>query len=112
MPIRKIVRLGLLLLLKDSYLFVRNSFGLVWHPFKTLAVMFKQKDRSQELLILAWPVYVLICGTGLTWLGRRLLATSPEWGAGAKGLFGLTLAGFLLIGMYLFYWGYRVWRSR
>jgi hypothetical protein len=80
---KRIAKLGLLLSIKESYLFVRNSLGLIYHPFKTLLVMFRQKDRSQELLILAWPAYFLFLGVSLTWAGRRLLATSPEWGAGA-----------------------------
>ena len=112
MQVKKIARLGLLLSLKESYLFVRNSLGLAWHPFKTLAVMSREKDRSQQLLILGWPVYVLFLGIGFTWFGRRLLATSPEWGLGAKGLFSLTLVAFLSFGTYLGYWWVRLWRQR
>ncbi len=112
MTLKKIARLGLLLWVKESYLFVRNSLGLAWHPFKTLVVIFRQKDRSQQLLILSWPVYILIFGTALTWAGRRLMATTIEWGMGAKLVFGLTIFGFLFMGAYLSYWGFKVWRSR
>jgi hypothetical protein len=112
MTLKRIAKIGLLLTIKESYLFCRNSLGLVWHPFKTLVVMFRQKDRSQQLLILSWPVYVLVFGTAITWLGRRLIATTVEWGVGAKSVFGLTLLGFIVMGVYLGYWGYRVWRSR
>lgn len=112
MPVNKIAKLGLLLSLKESYLFVRNSLGLVWHPFKTLAVMSREKDRSQQLLILGWPVYVLVLGTALTWAGRRMLATSPEWGMGAKLVFSLGIFGFLAAGGYISYWWMRLWRQR
>ena len=112
MWIKKIAKLGLLLSLKESYLFVRNSLGLIWHPFKTLAVLSREKDRSQQLLILGWPVYVLFLGTGFTWFGRRLLATSPEWGMGAKLVFSLGIFGFMAGGVYLGYWWVRLWRNR
>jgi hypothetical protein len=102
----------LLLLIKDSYLFARNSLGLVWHPFKTLAVISREKDRSQQLLIFGWPVYVLVLGTTLTWAGRRLLATTPEWGTGAKLVFSLGVFGCLFLGFYLSYWWIRLWRKR
>ncbi len=112
MRVKKIAKLGLLLSIKESYLFVRNSLGLVWHPFKTLAVMSREKDRSQQLLILGWPIYVLVLGTVLTWFGRRLLATSPEWGLGAKLMFSLGIFGFMAVGVYLGYWWVRLWRNR
>lgn len=112
MPVKKIAKLGLLLLLKDSYLFVRNSLGLVWHPFKTLAVLSREKDRSQQLLILGWPMYVLVLATGFTWAGRRLVATTPEWGLGAKSVFSLGILGFMAVGGYISYWWVRLWRSR
>lgn len=111
MKVVHIARLGLLLSIKESYLFVKNSLGLVEHPFKTLAVLNREKDRSQQLLIIFWPVYILILGTGLTWLGRRLLATEPEWGVGAKLVFGMGILGFIAMGGYLSYWWGRLWRN-
>ncbi len=112
MRVKKIAKLGLLLSIKESYLFVRNSLGLVWHPFKTLAVMSREKDRSQQLLILGWPVYVLLAATGITWLGRRLVSTTVEWGMGAKLVFSLGIFGFMAVGVYLGYWWMRLWRNR
>ncbi|PIP88450.1 hypothetical protein COW80_00315 [Candidatus Beckwithbacteria bacterium CG22_combo_CG10-13_8_21_14_all_01_47_9] len=112
MQVKKIARLGLLLSLKESYLFVRNSLGLAWHPFKTLAVLSREKDRSQQLLILGWPAYVLFLATLFTWAGRRLLATTPAWGMGAKLMFSLGILGFMAVGSYISYWWMRLWRSR
>lgn len=112
MILKKIAKYGLLLTLKEGYLFTRNSLGLIWHPFKTLAVINRQKDRSQQLLILAWPMYVLFLGTAFTWIGRRLLATSPDWGIGAKLVFSLGIFGFMAVGVYLGYWWARLWRQR
>lgn len=109
MQVKRIAKLGLLLSIKESYLFAKNSLGLVWHPFKTLAVISREKDRSQQLLILGWPVYVLFLATGLTWLGRRLLATTPAWGTGAKAVFSLGIFGFIVVGFYISYWWVRLW---
>jgi len=61
--VKKIGKIGLLLLIKESYLLFRNSIGLVLHPFKTLRHLRREKDRSQQLLLLGWPFYVL--GMGL-----------------------------------------------
>ena len=112
MLVKRIAKLGLLLSIKESYLFVRNSLGLVWHPFKTWAVMSREKDRSQQLLILGWPMYVLLAATGITWLGRRLVSTTVEWGIGAKLVFSIGIFGFMAVGVYLGYWWVRLWRQR
>lgn len=112
MKLKTVAKIGLLLSLKESYLFCRNSLGLAWHPFKTLAVISREKDRSQQLLILGWPAYVLVLAMAFTWAGRRLLATSPEWGAGAKLMFSLGILGFMAVGSYISYWWIRLWRSR
>lgn len=108
--IKKVGQVGLLLLVKESYLFLKNSLGLVWHPFKTLRHLALEKDRSQQMLILGWPVYVLIMGAGLTYIGRRWLATSMEWGIGARLVFGVGVTGALVMGGYISYWWMRVWQ--
>lgn len=110
--IKKIIRLGTLLTIKESYLLAKNTFGLGAHPFKTLRVLQREKDRSQELLIFGWPMYVLVLGAGVVWLGRRLLGTSAEWGWGAKTTSGLFLLLSLLLMGYLIFWGARVWRRK
>jgi hypothetical protein len=40
------------------------------------------------------------------------MATSPEWGVGAKLVFSLGIFGFMAAAVYLLYWGVRVWRQR
>ena len=104
-------RLGVLLLIKESYLFTKNVFGLGVHPVKTLSRINREKDRSQQLLVWGLPIYVLVMGIGFVWLGRRWLGTSVEWGVGAKltSLIVLMLTG--VLGGYLGYWWIRVWRA-
>jgi len=97
-------RIGLLLAIKESYLLTKNVLGLWFHPYKTLKLIFTEKDRSQQLLVLGLPAYLLAVGTFVVWLGRRLWATTPEWGRPAKltaaGVIGLTAA----LGIYLVFW--------
>jgi len=79
-------------------------FGLGVHPSKTLRRINREKDRSQQVLVWGLPIYVLIMGTGLVWLGRKALGRSVEWGMGAKltslGVIGATMG----VGIYLVYW--------
>ena len=99
MQVKRIARLGLLLSIKESYLFVRNSLGLAWHPFKTLAVMGREKDRSQQLLFLVLPGVILFLGLGMAWLERK-------WSA----VILLTFSVILFI--YLVFWQTRVWLKK
>lgn len=109
--LKKIFRLGLLLTIKESYLLAKNSLGLYEHPFKTLRVLGREKDRSQQLLILGWPAYVLAAGLVIVWLGRKWLGTSPDWGWGARGMMGLFLGLTVGATVYLLFWWRRVWRN-
>ena len=93
------------------YPLIKNTFGLGVHPFKTLWVIDREKDRSQQLLILGLPAYVLVAGTGVVWLGRRLLGTSEEWGWGAKGIALMVVVATLSLGVYLAYWLVKVWQT-
>jgi len=110
--LKKYGKIGILLGIKESYLFLRNVLGLKTHPFKTLRGMQREKDRSQQVLVLGLPVYVLVGGVLMVWLGRRWLGTSVEWGIEAKilGLIVLMITG--MIGGYLGYWVVRVWGVR
>ena len=92
-------------------MFSKNSLGLVLHPFKTLRGLEREKDRSQQLLVLGWPVYVLGVGLFGVYLGRQVLATTVEWGVAARLSFGGVVLVTLLVGGYLGYWVVRVWKS-
>jgi hypothetical protein len=110
--LKKFGKIGVLLGIKESYLLSRNVLGLGVHPFKTLRAMQREKDRSQQLLVLGLPVYVLVMGTAMVWLGRRWLGTTVEWGWLAKvtalGVMGITG----LVGGYVLYWWIRTWRAK
>lgn len=86
--------------------------GLGVHPYKTLRVMFKEKDRSQQVLVLGLPVYALAGGLVGIVGGRWLIGAPAEWGwlARITGLTILMAAGGL--GGYLVYWLMKLWRLR
>ena len=88
--LRKLARIFVLLGIKESYLFIRNSLGLIVHPFKTLRVIQREKDRSQQLLFFCWPVLGFVIGIIFGWLI-------------------LIFVSLFLFG-YLSYWFIRVWR--
>ncbi|MFH1280684.1 MAG: hypothetical protein ABII08_03690 [Candidatus Beckwithbacteria bacterium] len=98
--IKKWTKILVLLGIKESYLFSKNSLGLAVHPFKTLRSLQREKDRSQQLLFLIWPVLML--GIALYLQGK----------AGQ----GLVVVGWALLGVSLFlfgylgYWMMKVWR--
>ncbi|HKZ35812.1 MAG TPA: hypothetical protein VJ242_03800 [Patescibacteria group bacterium] len=104
MQIKAIAKLGLLLSIKESYLLTKNSLGLIWHPIKTLNSLAREKDRSQQLLVIGLPLWVLTAGLALTWLGRRLLATSTVWGVGAITTLTAAIILALALAGYLTYW--------
>jgi hypothetical protein len=86
--------------------------GLKLHPFKTLRAMFREKDRSQQLLVLGLPGYVFVGGLMVIGVARVLIGAPKQWGwlakLGAGGVTGLALflAGYLLI------WLLRIWQVR
>lgn len=109
--IKKLTKIGLLLSVKESYLFSKNSLGLVLHPFKTLRGLRREKDRSQQLLILGWPIYALMIGLLGVYVGRRLLSTTVEWGVLARLSFCGVVITTLLVGGYLGYWIVKAWSA-
>jgi hypothetical protein len=110
--VKRFGKVGLLLSVKESYLFFKNSLGLAVHPFKTLRELKREKDRSQQVLVIGWPGYVLMLGMFGVWLGRRMLATTVEWGMAAKTSFLGVVLLTMLVGIYIGYWILRVWRVR
>lgn len=48
---QRVFKLTALITLKESYLLLKNSLGLIYHPFLTLRQIKKERDLSQVLLI-------------------------------------------------------------
>jgi hypothetical protein len=103
--LKRIAKYSILLSIKESYLYLRNSLGLVFHPFKTLRALFREKDFSQIFLILATPLILVFFGVGSVWLGRRLVqAPQGDWGFKTKAGLLFTALSASAITAYLIYW--------
>lgn len=110
MRLKTLAKTGLLLTIKESYLLSKNTFGLGVHPIKTLRSLQREKDRSQQLLLIGMPLWVFGFGLFFTYLGRRLLSTSSDWGFGAKISLVAAVIVTTFISGYLGYWFYKLKR--
>ncbi len=83
--------------------------GLIFHPFKTIRVIYKEKDFSQGILVFGMPVYLFAIGY-LGIRGGRFLIGAPKnsWGILARVSGIILIAITLISGAYLFYWGWKV----
>lgn len=109
--LKKMGRIGVLLAIKESYLLSKNILGLTVHPFKTLRAISREKDRSQQLLLLGLPLYGLAGGLLVIIGGRRLIGAPEQWGVLARlatlaiAMVTVTVAG------YLGFWLVKIWRA-
>lgn len=107
------LRAAVLISSKEAYLFLKNLYGLLTHPFKTIVQIRKKPDRSQTILVLGLPVWV-----GLGFLGIVGLVGIGFWyfrptsqilvRVVLVGL-GLGLLGTLGVLGYVGYWVGRYW---
>lgn len=112
------LRAVVLISLKESYLFLKNLYGLLTHPFKTIVQIRKKPDRSQTILVLGLPVWVGLGGLAvLVGIGLGMWFFQP-----ARNRFlalmgvGLGLSCLLVavVTVYLGFWGgkYLVWKKK
>lgn len=110
---RKILKIGFLLLIREAYLSAKNLLGLIYHPFLTLREIKVKKDRSQTILLPA------IVSTPLLLLGFiSLVYLFAKYHIGLSfpspiGFFikSLDLAIFFFTGIvffHLLYWTFKV----
>ena len=109
---KKIIKLSVLIGIKEAYLLGRNLLGLVYHPFLTLRTIKKERDFSQAILITASILSPLIVALTLTiavYLASSFLFPLPIQLKQALILLDLII---LLISVaiviYLFYWSFQV----
>jgi len=94
-------------------LFCRNLLGLLFHPFKTIRIIYEEKDLSQAVLVFGFPLYLFTVGfVGIK--GSRFLIGAPKnpWGPMARiiGVFLIMIT--FTLGVYLFYWLWRFVKYR
>lgn len=94
----------LLISFKESYLFLRNLYGLGVHPFKTTAGILQKPDWSQTILIFGLPGYLwafeVIFFISVFWFFRNYYEARII----LLLLFYFSTFLLFLLGIYLFYW--------
>lgn len=109
--LKKILKLTVLLAIREVYLFFRNLYGLICHPFLTVKRIEKKKDLSQGLLLFGLPGYF--------WLGAIFVLAILRFLIGIRGslgwiawssLFSVTSFSGLLF-LYLLYWLFKTFKN-
>jgi hypothetical protein len=107
--IKKLAKLGVLMSIKEGYLFVRNVYGIYTHPFLTTKKIVKGKDWSQGILIFGLPFYLWL-GWVLVLLSSRLFIFGRlQFGFFAKASF---LACSFFVSVLLAFLGYWILEVR
>ncbi len=110
--IKRIIKLSLLIGIKEAYLLGRNLLGLIYHPFLTLRIIKKERDFSQTILIGSTALVPAILALSLAILSffiTHFIGTIPEkvkLAIEATSLFLFTLS--LAAIFYLLYWSFQV----
>lgn len=71
------MKILILLGFKEGYLFLRNMYGLIVHPGRTIVKIYQKPDWSQVILTLGFPGYLWTGGVFIFTLGFFLLK-DPE----------------------------------
>jgi len=98
--LKKISKITILLAIREVYLFFRNLYGLVCHPFLTIKRIEKEKDLSQGLLIFGLPGYF--------WFGTIVFLAILRFLMGIRGNLGwiaqTSLASITFFSGLMFFW--------
>lgn len=108
---KKLVKLGVLAGIKESYLFVRNLYGIYAHPFLTTKKIVGEKDLSQEILIFGLPVYLWFGWVFVLLVSRLFIFRKLQFGILAKTSFLLCSFSISLLLLFLGYWVFEVWKK-
>jgi len=107
----KIIRLLVLLGIREGYLLVRNVYGIVEHPFLTFGRIVKTKDLSQGILIFGLPAGLWIAWIFILLVSRFFIFGRLQFGFLAKTSF--LASSLFTAGIFLFfgYWGFWAWKK-
>jgi len=109
---KKLAKIGVLLGVREGYLFTRNLYGILVHPFLTIGRIVKEKDRSQELLIFGLPVYLWFFWVFVLLVSRLFIFGRLQFGFLAQASFLVSSIFTSLLFTLLFYWVFRIWRGK
>lgn len=119
---RKIIKLLMLLGIREGYLLVRNLYGIIEHPFLTVKRIYNDKDYSQGILLFGLPIGLWFGWIFVLLVSRVFILSRSE--KQASLIFGrlhfgiLAKASFLassffvsLFFLFLGYWIFEVWKK-
>ncbi len=101
---KKLAKLGILVGIKESYLFLRNLYGIYSHPFLTTKKIMGEKDLSQGILVFGLPIYFWLATIAFLAVLRLLMGIRGDlgWIAHTSLVLITLVAVFLLV--YLLRW--------
>ncbi|HUV71755.1 MAG TPA: hypothetical protein VMW25_01985 [Clostridia bacterium] len=105
---KKLVKFGVLVGIKESYLFLRNLYGIYSHPFLTTKRIMEKPDWSQAVLVFGLPLYLWLTWALVLLVSRIFIFGRLQFGILAKSsfLFVSFLASFFCL--FLGYWLFKV----
>ena len=109
--IQKLTKVGVLIGIREGYLFVRNLLGLYEHPFLTTKRIVQDKDLSQGILIFGLPIGLWLGWVFVLLVSRFFIFGRLQFGFLAKASFlvsSLFTSFCLLLIAYCFY---MVWKK-
>jgi len=111
--VKKISKFFSLLAFREAYFYCRNLLGLTKHPQLTISRIFRQKDKSQFMLIFGLPFYTFLAGVVFIFALKKLIFGKVfNLGFLAKSSLLMVAIFSLLAFYYLFYWLIQVWKYR
>lgn len=108
---KKITRLLVLLGIREGYLFVRNVYGVVEHPFLTFKRIYDDKDYSQGILLFGLPIGLWFFWIFVLLVSRIFIFGRLHFGIWAKASFLASSLFVSVIFLFLGYWVFEVWKK-
>jgi len=115
----KILKSGILIGIKESYLFVRNLYGIYSHPFLTTKRIIEGKSYFQGILLFGLPIYLWLAWVFVLLLSRIFIRPEAgqvfgqlQFGILAKSSFLLVSLFVSLLSLFLGYWFFVVWQKK
>jgi hypothetical protein len=106
------MKLGALVVIKETYLFLRNVYGIYSHPFLTTKRIMEEKDLSQGVLIFGLPFYLWLGWVAILLVSRIFIFRELRFGFLARASFLLVSFSFSLLFLFLGYWLFMVYRKK
>lgn len=108
----KILKSGILIGVKESYLFIRNLYGIYSHPFLTIKRIIEGKSYFQGILLFGLPIYLWLAWVFVLLLSRIFIFGRLQFGILAKSSFLLISLFVSLLSLFLGYWIFIVWQKK